>query len=406
MWRQRQQRLRRRVDEVRRRQDVHAGGWPRTRARSTRRARRASALFQLSTFAYDSLVGVDPKTGDIVPQLATSWKVDGTTVTFELGSGITCSDGSAFDAKTVVDNISYVEDPKNKSPFLGVFIPAGATAKASGSTVTLKLAAPAPFVLNSMSNLPMVCESGMKDRASLKDQTAGTGPYVLTKANPGVDYVYKVRDGYTWGPDGATTAENGTPAQIDVKIVANETTGANEILSGAVNAVQIVGPDAARLKGAGLTSVDTTIVIGEQWYNHESGRPTNDPAVRMALTQGADYGELGKVLTSGKGTAATQLAALPQTGCTGNSVSGNVPAFDVNAANSALDAAGWTEGLRRHPRQGRQEAVADVHPRQRAGHRRQRRRRARRLPVEGDRHRRHLQGAVHDPDVDAALRHQ
>ena len=70
-------------------------------------------------------------------------------------------------------------------------------------------------MLNSISNLPMVCESGMKDRASLKNQTAGTGPYVLAKANPGVDYVYKVRDGYTWGPDGATTAENGTPAQIE-----------------------------------------------------------------------------------------------------------------------------------------------------------------------------------------------
>ncbi len=307
-------------------------------------ASAGSSLLQLSTFAYDSLIGVDPKTGEVVKQLATSWKVDGTTVTFELGSGITCADGSSFDAKTVVDNISYVENPKNKSPFLGVFIPAGATAKASGSTVTLTLAAPAPFVLNSMSNLPMVCESGMKDRASLKNQTAGTGPYVLTKASPGVDYVYKVRDGYTWGPNGATTAESGTPAQIDAKIVANETTGANEILSGAVNAVQIVGPDAARLKGAGLTSVDTTIVIGEQWYNHEQGRPTSDPAVRMALTQGADYAELGKVLTSGKGTAATQLAALPQTGCTGDSVSGNVPTFDVDAANSALDAAGWKKG--------------------------------------------------------------
>ena len=74
-----------------------------------------SSLLQLSTFAYDSLVGVDPKTGDIVKQLATSWKVDGTTVTFELGSGITCADGSSFDAKTVVDNISYVETRRTRA---------------------------------------------------------------------------------------------------------------------------------------------------------------------------------------------------------------------------------------------------------------------------------------------------
>lgn len=303
-----------------------------------------SGLLQLSAFAYDALVAVDSKTGDIQPQLASSWKVKGTTVTFTLGSGITCSDGSPFNAKTVVDNVSYVENPKNKSPFLGVFIPAGATAKASGSTVTLTLPSPAPFVLNSISNLPMVCESGMKDRASLKDQTAGTGPFVLTKSTPGVDYVYKVRDGYSWGPDGATTAESGTPAEIDVKVVANETTGANELLSGALNAVQIVGPDAARLKGAGIPSVDTTIVIGEQWYNHQTGHLTKDPAVRMALTQAADYSEIAKVLTSGKGTAATQLAAQPPTGCTGNSVDGNVPAYDVSAAKAALDADGWKVG--------------------------------------------------------------
>ncbi len=303
-----------------------------------------SALLQLSAFAYDTLVAVDAKTGDIQSQLARSWKVNGKTVTFELGSGITCSDGSAFNAQTVVDNISYVENPKNKSPFLGVFIPAGATAKASGSTVTVTLPAASPFVLNSMSNLPMVCESGMKNRASLKNQTAGTGPFVLTKATPGVEYSYKVRDGYTWGPDGATTAEKGVPAAIDVKVVANETTGANEVLSGAINALQVIGPDAARLKSAGIPSVDTTIVIGEQWYNHQSGHLTKDPAVRMALTQGVDYNEVAKVLTSGKGTAATQLAAQPPTGCTGNSVSGNVPAFDASAAEAALDADGWKVG--------------------------------------------------------------
>ncbi|MGH3471913.1 MAG: ABC transporter substrate-binding protein [Nocardioidaceae bacterium] len=303
-----------------------------------------SALIQLSTFAYDSLVAVNSKTGSIEPQLAKSWKVHGTTVTFDIGSGITCSDGSTFTAKTVVDNVSYVENPKNKSPFLGVFIPAGATAKASGSTVTLKLPTAAPFVLNSISNLPMVCESGMKNRASLASHTDGTGPYVLTKATPGVEYVYKVRRGYTWGPAGAATSAKGTPAEIDVKIVANETTAANELLAGALNAVQVLGPDAARLKGAGLTSVDTTIVIGEQWYNHAAGHLTSDPAVRKALTEGVDYAELAKVLTSGKGTAATQLAAQPPTGCTGNSVSGNVPAFNVNAAKAALDADGWKVG--------------------------------------------------------------
>ena len=42
----------------------------------------------------------------------------------------------------------------------------GATAKAddAAGTVTITLAQPAPFVLNGLASLPMVCDSGMKDR--------------------------------------------------------------------------------------------------------------------------------------------------------------------------------------------------------------------------------------------------
>ena len=35
--------------------------------------------------------------------------------------GITCSDGSAFTAQTAADNVNYVANPKNSSPFAGVF---------------------------------------------------------------------------------------------------------------------------------------------------------------------------------------------------------------------------------------------------------------------------------------------
>lgn len=302
-----------------------------------------SGMFQMTQFAYDPLVSVDDK-GAVHPQLATSWKVNGTTVTFQLRSGITCSDGSAFDAQTAVDNISWVENPKNKSPFLGVFVPAGAKASASGSTVTVKLASPAPFVLDGFANFPMVCESGLKNRASLKSKTDGTGPYELATAAPGSSYTYKLRDGYAWGPNGATTKTDGLPAQIDVKVVANETTAANELLAGQVNSAQILGPDSKRLDGAGLKSIGIPSLSGEQWYNEGSGHVTGDPVVRKALTQALDLSQLQKVVTSGTGQAPTQLAETPPTGCATNSVQGNLPATDTAAAASALAAAGWTKG--------------------------------------------------------------
>jgi peptide/nickel transport system substrate-binding protein len=306
-------------------------------------ASAVSALFAMTQYAYDNLVAV-AKDGTIQPQLATKWTVNGTTATFDIKDGVTCSDGTPFTAQTVVDNITYVENPDNKSPFLGVFIPAGATATAAGSTVTLKLAAPSPFLMNSFANLPLVCAAGMKDRAGLKAGTNGTGPYVLTEAVPSNHYTYELRKGYTWGPGGATTAEKGMPAKVVVKIVPNETTAANELLAGTANAVLITGPDAGRLAKAGLESVGTQALIGQQWYNHANGHLTADPAVRMALTQAVDLKQLQVALTSGKGAAATQLAVVAPTGCTGDAVAGNLPAFDSAAAGATLDAAGWVKG--------------------------------------------------------------
>jgi peptide/nickel transport system substrate-binding protein len=144
-------------------------------------------LFAVNQLAYDNLVSVDEDSGEIQSQLATDWEVDGTTVTLTLADGVTCADGSDFTATAVADNVAYVSDPKNKSPYLGTFLPAGATAKAddAAGTVTITLAQPAPFVLNGLASLPMVCESGLADRASLAAGTAGTGPYELTAAVPG-----------------------------------------------------------------------------------------------------------------------------------------------------------------------------------------------------------------------------
>ncbi|HET6937242.1 MAG TPA: ABC transporter substrate-binding protein [Nocardioides sp.] len=298
----------------------------------------SSVLFAVNQLAYDNLVSVDAKTGEIQSQLATEWKVDGTTVTLTLADGVTCSDGSDFTATTAADNISYVANPKNKSAYLGVYLPVGATAKGDDATgtVTITLAQPAPFVLNGLANLPMVCASGMSDRGSLAATTDGTGPYNLTEAVPGDHYTYQIRDGYTWGPNGATTAEKGMPDTIVMKVIQNEGTAANLVLSGEINAATIQGPDVKRLEGAKLFSTSTPAMVGEQWYNHNDGHETSDAAVRMALTQALDLGELASVATAGSGGPATTLAALEPASCPGDSISGSLPAQDVDAAKSVL----------------------------------------------------------------------
>jgi peptide/nickel transport system substrate-binding protein len=303
-----------------------------------------TSLFTVTQFAYDPLVSVDGRTGEIRSGLATKWEVTAGTVALTLAPGITCSDGTKLTATTVAGNLNFVAAPENKSPFLGTFLPVGA--KASGDdtagTVTITLAQPAPFVLNGLGNLPIVCPGGLADRASLKTATAGTGPYKLTVAVPGDHYTYSRRDGYTWGPGGASTATEGLPDTVVIKVVENETTAANLLLSGGLNAAQVTGPDGKRLEQAGLFTAETPTIVGEQWYNHAAGRVTGDPKVRMALTQALDLAQLQKVLTSGRGGTATTLTGNEPTACPGDSVSKALPAHDVKAANALLDEAGWT----------------------------------------------------------------
>jgi peptide/nickel transport system substrate-binding protein len=301
----------------------------------------ASALFSVSQLPYDHVVNIDFEDGTIQSGLATEWEVEGTTVSMTLADGITCSDGTELTATDVAANFDYVADPQNKSPFLGTFLPVGATTEAddAAGTVTVTLTEPAPFVLQGLANIPIVCPSGLADRDSLNESSAGTGPYELTEAAPGDHYTYQIREGYTWGPDGATTDTEGMPDTIVMRIVQNESTAANLLVSGQLNGAVVSGPDRERLEASGLEAYETAILAGEQWYNQTEGRATSDADVRMALTQALDLAELQKVLTSGNGAPATTLAALDPVACPGDSVSEALPASDPEAAQQVLEAA-------------------------------------------------------------------
>jgi peptide/nickel transport system substrate-binding protein len=298
----------------------------------------ATALFTVTQFAYDTLVSVDPAGGQIRPQLAQKWSAEGTTVKLTVRAGVTCADGTALTAKVVADNLTYVGDPKNKSPFLGTFLPAGARVAADDSSgeVTLTLAAPAPFVLNGLASLPIVCPAGLTDRKGLAKTTAGSGPYKLTEAVPGDHYTYAIREGYTWGPNGASTATPGMPDSVVVKIVENPSTAANLLLSGELSAAQVTGPDAQRLEKAGLFATHTAAVLGEQWYNQAKGRATSDPAVRLALTQALDLNQLRTVLGAGQATPPTTLTAIEPLACPGGTLASALPAHDPAAATASL----------------------------------------------------------------------
>ncbi|NEA34805.1 ABC transporter substrate-binding protein [Streptomyces sp. SID13031] len=297
---------------------------------------------QVDAFLYDSLVNFD-SAGKQVAGLAEKWEGTTTTAKYTLRKGITCLDGSPLTASTVAENITFVGNPASKSTRIGVFVPAGAKATGDDATgiVTVTAAAPDAFLVRNVGGLHIVCSKGMKDRRLLKQGSDGTGMFTVAEAVPGDHYTLTRRKEYAWGPGDFKADQPGLPDKVVLKVVANETTAANLLISGQVNIAGIAGPDKQRLEAQKLYSRSAGTPLGELWFNQKAGLPTADLAVRRALTQALDLTQLGKVLTSGTGTPTTSLV-VPGTGpCNDDTVTGNLPGHDLDAAKAALDAAGW-----------------------------------------------------------------
>lgn len=305
----------------------------------------AAAARLITPIAYDHLLHFDTN-GDPVPWLAESWEESPTSVTYTLKEGITCSDGSELTAQTVADNFAFVEDEANGSPARGAQIPAGISVEADNATreFTITTTTASSFLLFQTGTLDIVCQSVLDDPDSAAAATNGTGLYEMVDAVPNDSYTFERRDAYTWGYDETTADTEGLPKTIVVRIVSNESTLTNLLLSGEINAGNVNGPDVARLESAGLESAGTPWPVGEMYFNQSNGRPTADLRVRQALTMALDLDDLTQVISGGRGQRLEGMVTLEPNPCGPyNSTEGLLPDTDPAKAASLLDEAGWSE---------------------------------------------------------------
>ncbi|MGW3957655.1 ABC transporter substrate-binding protein [Streptomyces sp. NPDC004752] len=304
----------------------------------------ASDNIRVAALAYDTPVILNDEK-QLEPGILTKWEdTSPTTWLLTVRSGVSCSDGSAMNARTVADNLNYVADAKNANPYAGSAVPSGsiATADESANTVTVKIPHPASFFMQGLSSLPLVCEKGLADRSALASGSHGSGPYVVSGVAPGDHIEYTLRRGYTWGPaKGPDTAAAALPAKIVVKVISSATTTANLLVGGQLNAATVLGTDQVRLKENKLFSAGSNIPSSQLWFNHAPGLPTADLTVRKALAMALDTKQLAVATTAGLGKPATGQMGTPKV-CPGDTVTGNQPEFDLAKAKAVLTADGWT----------------------------------------------------------------
>ena len=300
---------------------------------------------QFATYGYETLVYTH-EDGELVPWLAESWEIDddGTTVVFEIKDGVTCTDGSAFDAEVAARNLEYHADPDNTSVHHGSLVPAGLTAEADGSTLTVTAPDVDPFLMSKVGDVEMVCDAGLDDPEILQNETRGTGLYELTEVRPDT-FIFTSRDDYDWGPDGLTSETEGVPDALEVRVVTDESTRANLLIAGDLNAARITGADRSRVEAQGFDKTALINPIGQLLFNERDDRPTSDPLVREALSIGFDHDEAAEVVSGGHPVALDSLITespylcVPDDGPVWERAS-----FDAERAGQLLDEAGWEVG--------------------------------------------------------------
>lgn len=291
---------------------------------------------------YDTLVSIAPS-GKVVPQLAAKFGISPYSIQFTLKKGATCADGTPITPSLVENSFNLVLHQQGAKAQIGAgpftMTANNKTGRFTWATKTANNEAIYWFATAGY----IVCPAGVANPTALENTPQGSGPYVLTNWVRGDHATLTLRPNYNWGPLGVT-AKTGLPKQITFKVVADETTAANLLLTGGLNVGQISGPDESRAaadKKLTHFTKNGPLTFPLQ-FMEDAGHPTADPVVRHAIMAAINRTQWNKVVYNGEGVTSPSFLA-PGSLCYDASVKKYLPANPgVAAAQAILKAGGWT----------------------------------------------------------------
>ncbi|MBD2304157.1 ABC transporter substrate-binding protein [Chroococcidiopsis sp. FACHB-1243] len=156
--------------------------------------------WQIFDQLYDTLLAFNDK-GEIVPNLAKSWKIspDGKEATFVLNQGISCHDGTPFDANDVKYTAQRALDDKNPSVTKGAWGSIAAVDVVNPQTVRFRFKSPFGAFVSFMADpfASMVCDSNkVLGKQFGVSKAIGTGPWKLLSWTKGNEIVLAKHDKY------------------------------------------------------------------------------------------------------------------------------------------------------------------------------------------------------------------
>jgi peptide/nickel transport system substrate-binding protein len=310
---------------------------------------------QALDLTYDRLVYLTPSY-KLEPYLASSWTTTPNSVTFKIRSGATCDNGTPVTPAVVANSLNYTLSKKTASPYLNYVTGPGAIKSIShnnsAGTVTVTLTKPYNALVTSFATpfpTAIICPSGVSNPKSLSTAPDGSGPYAYdaSASTRGSVYVFTLRKHYNWGPVGWTAQRNGVPQKIVVHVVTDETTAANEFLTGEVNIAPSYGINETRVaaQSSAYTFTTSSLQMGS-WgvvFNQLGGRVGGDPSVRHAAYLALDGPSMIKAAFSNLGVSFKTMVT-PNMQCYNPAVGNVTPGYDIALAKQILAKDGYKPG--------------------------------------------------------------
>jgi peptide/nickel transport system substrate-binding protein len=293
--------------------------------------------FQELSQIYSSITFEPPGTqgnNAILPGIAQSWQVSGSTLTLHIRPGVTFSNGAPVDADAVMQSIEHVR----KSPLRTSLEAIQSMEPTNATTLVLQLKQPPTpgdllLAFSFIDGMVMAPSS----IANASSSPIGSGPFVLKSYQPGSEIALAANKNYF---DKSAYKLGG----VDFVQLSAGPQAISALIGGSVDMIELMPgdyPTAKRYSNIGIAITPSYQYMLMQL--RENTPPFNNPQVRAALEYGINRAEINKVVLNGLGQPAYQ--PFPSSSPGYNPSVGNSYSYKPATAKAMLAKAGYPNGV-------------------------------------------------------------
>ena len=291
---------------------------------------------QVTSQIFDTLVTLDPKTNEIVPQIADSWEqIDEQTYVFKIHEGIKFHDGSDLTAEDVKFSLDRARNSATVSYIVNFIEDVTVD---DDHTVTVKTTAPyAPALRNLAIPFAAIVPKAVveADEDAFILNPVGSGPYKFVEWNQGDHVTLKAFDDYYAGKAETENLIMKVIPETSQRTIALETGEVDMAYDLAVNDIPKVNEN-NKLQVYEIPSLTC-------WYvsMNLNKKPFDNPKVREALSMAIDRQTIIDTINAGSGQPADAIIAPAVFGY----YSTGVREYNPTKAKELLAEAGYPDGF-------------------------------------------------------------